>query len=106
MSCWRSFCRGGVGARTRQVTESGGVGVVLRFGLFYGPGSPDTKRFLARARRGRLMLPGPAEHYSSMIFVADAAAAVVAALDVPGGLTTSSRTSHSGASGMQLRLGA
>lgn len=69
----------------RSVTESSGVGVVLRFGLFYGPGSPDTKRFLAMARRGRLMLPGPAEHYSSMIFVADAAAAVVAALDVPAG---------------------
>ena len=72
-------------ASARHVTEAGGTGVVLRFGLFYGRGTPDTQRFLETARRGRLLLPGPADRYSSMIFVDDAAAAVVAALDLPAG---------------------
>lgn len=69
----------------RLVTDGGGTGVVLRFGLFYGRGTPDAKRFLDMARKGRLLLPGPADRYSSMIFVDDAAAAVVAALDLPAG---------------------
>lgn len=72
-------------ASARFVTDQGGDGVALRFGLFYGAGTPDAPRFLSMARKGRLMLPGPAEHYSSMIFVEDAAAAVVAALEVPAG---------------------
>ena len=70
-------------ASAALVTSAGGVGVVLRFGLFYGP--TDAKRWLDSAKRGLLMLPGPGDHYSSMIYVPDGAAAVVASLDLPAG---------------------
>lgn len=68
------------------VTARGGTGVVLRFGLFYGADSRDTLALLAEARKGRLMLPGPADRYSSMVHVDDAARAVAAALDLPAGV--------------------
>lgn len=70
-----------------RMEDTDGVGVVLRFGVFYGPRSPQTRSWLDAARtKGRLMLPGPADHYTSMIRVDDAAAAVVAALSVPAGV--------------------
>ena len=70
-------------ASAALVTEGGGAGVVLRFGLFYGP--DDAKRWLDAAAKGLLMLPGPGDRYSSMIYVPDAASAVVASLDLPPG---------------------
>ncbi|CAN5519745.1 SDR family oxidoreductase [soil metagenome] len=72
-------------ASAGEVTAAGGLGVVLRFGLFYDAGSAQTRQMLSYARRGRLPLPGPADAYSSMVHVEDAAAAVVAALGVPAG---------------------
>jgi nucleoside-diphosphate-sugar epimerase len=72
-------------AAAAAVTAAGGTGVVLRFGLFYDAASGQTRQMLARARRGRLLLPGPADAYASMVHVADAATAVVAALEVPAG---------------------
>lgn len=72
-------------ASAELVTSKGGAGVVLRFGMFYGAGSPDTRSWLESAARGRLMLPGPGHRYTTMVYVDDAAAAVVAALEVPAG---------------------
>jgi nucleoside-diphosphate-sugar epimerase len=59
-------------AQARRLTEAGGTGVVLRFGLFYGPRS---ERPPVLARSG----------YMSSIHTDDAAAAVVAALRAPAG---------------------
>lgn len=72
-------------ASADRVTDRGGVGVVLRFGLFYGAESPDTSVWLRDAAKGRFMLPGPPERYTTMTYVDDAAAAVVAALILPAG---------------------
>jgi nucleoside-diphosphate-sugar epimerase len=68
------------------VTQKGGVGVTLRFGLFYTAESDQTRQMIAAARRGRLLLPGPPERYAALIYVPDAAAAVVAALTIPPGV--------------------
>lgn len=73
-------------AAAERVTAAGGTGVVLRFGLFYGAGSQQTHDLLAAARRGWLMLPGRADAYTTMVAIADAAEAVVAALDLPAGV--------------------
>ena len=59
-------------AQVRRLTEAGGTGVVLRFGLFYGPRS-EGPPVLARCG------------YMSSIHTDDAAAAVVAALRAPAG---------------------
>jgi nucleoside-diphosphate-sugar epimerase len=63
----------------------GGAGVVLRFGLFYGP---DTRldEALRLARRRVSPVPGRRDAYVSSIHTDDAAAAVVAALDAPAGV--------------------
>lgn len=72
-------------ASAQLVTSNGLAGVALRFGLFYGAVSADTRSWLAAAKKGWLMLPGPGDRYSSMIYVDDAATAVVAALNLPAG---------------------
>ncbi len=66
-------------------TARGGIGVVLRFGLFYGPGAAHSEQMLALARRHIGSSVGPAGSYVSSIHMADAAAAIVAAMDVPAG---------------------
>jgi nucleoside-diphosphate-sugar epimerase len=60
--------------------------VVLRFGLFYGPGSGHTDLLLRLARRRIALVAGAPSAYLSSIHLADAASAVVAALDAPAGL--------------------
>lgn len=72
-------------AQTRRFSDSGGPGVVVRFGLFYAPDSGQTQIMIRFARRGILALPGSGETYQSWIHADDAATAVVAALDVPAG---------------------
>jgi nucleoside-diphosphate-sugar epimerase len=69
-----------------RFTRSGRAGVVLRFGLFYGPGDPFTQQLLDGVRRGWFPLFGRAEGYTSWITHDDAARAVVAALEVPPGI--------------------
>jgi nucleoside-diphosphate-sugar epimerase len=59
----------------------GRAGVVLRFGLFYGPGSAHSETFVTAARHGVGPATGRSTGYVSSIHLADAAAAVVAALD-------------------------
>jgi nucleoside-diphosphate-sugar epimerase len=64
----------------------GGRGVVLRFGLFYGPENRSTDDSLRMARLRVGPVPGSPEGYLSSIHVDDAATAVVAALDAPAGV--------------------
>jgi nucleoside-diphosphate-sugar epimerase len=72
-------------ASARRVGERGGAGVILRFGVFYGPGAAHSEQMLALARRRVVLTLGPPGGYQSSIHVADAGAAVVAALGVGGG---------------------
>jgi nucleoside-diphosphate-sugar epimerase len=72
-------------AEARRFDAAGGDGVALRFGLFYSADSIHTRDLLTMARRGLLPAPGRADAYTSWVHVDDAATAVVAALDVPGG---------------------
>lgn len=73
-------------ASARSVTEAGGVGVALRFAMFFAADSAHDAAIRAAARRGVFGLPGEPEAYASWVDVDDAAAAVVAALDAPPGL--------------------
>src|SRR5215207_4462017 len=72
-------------ASANRFSDAGGVGVVLRFGWFYGPGATHSEEFLALARRGICIMIGPPNSYVSSVHVADGGAAVAAALEVPAG---------------------
>ena len=72
-------------ASAARFTESGGVGIVLRFGLFFAPDASHTRAMVAAARKGASMVAGNPGAYQSAIHADDAAAAVVAALDAPAG---------------------
>lgn len=72
-------------AQTRRITASGGIGIALRFGLFYSADSPQTRAIVDLARRGLLPLPGRHDGYQSWVHVDDAATAVCAALRAPAG---------------------
>jgi nucleoside-diphosphate-sugar epimerase len=61
------------------------IGVVLRFGLFYGPGSSHSDEMLTLARRRFGVQLGPARAYTPTIHLVDAASAVSAALSVSAG---------------------
>jgi nucleoside-diphosphate-sugar epimerase len=72
-------------ASANRFSTAGGAGVVLRFGWLYGPGARHSEEFFALARRHIVVMIGPPNSYVSSIHVADAGAAVVAALAVPAG---------------------
>jgi nucleoside-diphosphate-sugar epimerase len=72
-------------ASANRFSRAGGVGVVLRFGWFYGPGATHSEQFFALARRHICIMMGPPDSYVSSIHVSDGGAAVVAALMVPAG---------------------
>ncbi|MEV0612928.1 NAD(P)-dependent oxidoreductase [Nonomuraea sp. NPDC050404] len=73
-------------AGAHRFTESGGgAGVVLRFGWFYGPGAEHSEQLFALAGRHIGTVLGRPGGYVSSIHLADAASAVVAALEVPAG---------------------
>ena len=72
-------------ASAARFTEAGRAGVVLRFGLFYGPGARHSEEFLAMARRHIVPLIGHPDSYLSSIQMADGGAAVAAALQIPAG---------------------
>ena len=72
-------------AQAARFTASGGTGVALRFGMFYGRGSSHTELFLRAARWGIGYSAGDPDGYLSSIQLDDAAAAVVAALGAPAG---------------------
>lgn len=70
-----------------RFARSGGRGIALRMGYFYGLDAESTRTALALARRGFALLPGEDEGYVSQIWIDDAAEAVAAALDgVPSGV--------------------
>ena len=79
--------RGNLGAEASatRFSEAGGSGIVLRLGLFYGPGARHSEQFLAMARHHLVPLMGHPESYLSSIHTADAGTAVTAALHVPAG---------------------
>ena len=54
--------------------------LVLRGALFYGPGTGFDDDWFARARAGKLRLPGTGEDYVTLVHIADMADATVAAL--------------------------
>lgn len=64
-----------------EFTVAGGEGVVLRFGLFYGPGNRAIDEALRLARFRSFPIAGRGSSYMSSIHVDDAANAAVAALD-------------------------
>lgn len=70
----------------QSVTERGGVGIVLRFGGFYGPDSPQLAEMANMVRRGWWPLPGGPDAWWSSVSHDDAASAVVAALEAPAGV--------------------
>jgi nucleoside-diphosphate-sugar epimerase len=72
-------------ASANRFTSAGGIGVVLRFGWFYGPGATHSEEFFSLARRHIVMMMGAPNGYVSSIHVTDAGAAVAAALVVPAG---------------------
>jgi nucleoside-diphosphate-sugar epimerase len=59
--------------------------VVLRFGLFLGPGSESTQAALDAAHGGDSIAAGPPRAYRPTIWLDDAASAIAAALRVPAG---------------------
>jgi nucleoside-diphosphate-sugar epimerase len=59
--------------------------VVLRFGVFIGPGSESALATLEAARGGASIAPGPPEAYRPTVWLDDAADAIAAALAVPAG---------------------
>jgi nucleoside-diphosphate-sugar epimerase len=73
-------------ASANRFSATGSIGVVLRFGWFYGPGATHSEEFFALARRHIVIMMGPPNSYVSSIHVSDAGEAVVAALTVPAGI--------------------
>ena len=65
--------------------SSGGGGIVLRFGSFYGADARSTDEYLKAAQRRLAPVLGPPDGYVSSIHTRDAAAATVAALSAPAG---------------------
>jgi nucleoside-diphosphate-sugar epimerase len=55
--------------------------LILRGGLFYGPGTGFDDDWFARASAGKLRLPGDGSDYVSLVQIADMADATVAALE-------------------------
>jgi nucleoside-diphosphate-sugar epimerase len=71
----------------QRFTESGRRGIVLRMGAFYGPSSQHMRDILRAARFGMAMFVGAGDAYQPLIWIDDAAEAVVAALsNAPGGI--------------------
>jgi len=55
--------------------------LILRGGLFYGPGTGFDDAWFALARAGKLRLPGDGSGYVSLVHIADMAAATVKAVE-------------------------
>lgn len=55
--------------------------LILRGALFYGPGTGFDDDWFARARGGKLRLPGDGQQYVSLVHIADMADATMAAIE-------------------------
>jgi nucleoside-diphosphate-sugar epimerase len=73
-------------ASAARVADSGAVGVALRFGMFWGPEGDTATAMRALARRGLFPLAGRRRDFLAIVLPDDAAAAVVAALELPSGV--------------------
>lgn len=73
-------------AAASRFTEQGRTGVALRFAYFYGPDSPMTLQTIHFVKRGWAPVFGAPDGYFPSVSHDDAAAAVVAALDMPAGI--------------------
>jgi nucleoside-diphosphate-sugar epimerase len=62
------------------ITDSDLDWLILRGGLFYGPGTGFDEDWFTRARAGKLRLPGDGADYVSLVHIADMASASAAAL--------------------------
>lgn len=62
------------------IASSGLDWLILRGGLFYGPGTGFDEDWFSRARAGKLKLPEEGNDYVSLVHIADMAAATVAAI--------------------------
>jgi nucleoside-diphosphate-sugar epimerase len=63
------------------VRASGLEWLVLRGGLFHGPGTGFDEDWFARGRAGKLRLPGDGADWVSLVHIADMAAATVLAIE-------------------------
>jgi nucleoside-diphosphate-sugar epimerase len=68
-------------AMEESVRQSDRDWLILRGGLFYGPGTGFDDDWFARAKAGKLRLPGDGESFVSLVHIADMAAATVAAIE-------------------------
>jgi nucleoside-diphosphate-sugar epimerase len=73
-------------AEVARFAASGGRGVSLRMGFFYGPESPQSRSQISYARMGISVVGGPSSAYHPYLAISDAATAVVAALTAPSGV--------------------
>jgi nucleoside-diphosphate-sugar epimerase len=71
--------------QARRFTDEGGVGIVLRFGGFYGPDAGQSRDFVRLARNHMAPMAGSRDGYMPMIHLDDTGSAVVAALKAPAG---------------------
>ena len=72
-------------ASAERFTQSGGIGIVLRFGGFYGPDALQTLELIRAVNKGWAPLPGSPGAYISSVSHDDAATAVAAAVSLPSG---------------------
>ena len=73
-------------ASADRFTAQGRTGIVVRFGLFYGPGARHSEQFLAMARLGVVPVLGRPDGYLSSIHVADGGRAVRSVLRAAAGI--------------------
>ena len=69
-----------------RFTKHGGRGIILRFAYFYGADSIATRDMIRLVRKGVSPLVGPPDAFISSISHDDAAAAVITAIHLPGGM--------------------
>jgi nucleoside-diphosphate-sugar epimerase len=70
-------------AHLARLTAAGGVGVALRFAQFYGPDDAYSRQVIAQARRGRALVLGDPDAFSSAIHTDDVGTAVALAATTP-----------------------
>lgn len=68
-------------AMEATIRASGLDWIILRGGLFYGPGTGFDERWFAGAAAGKLKMPGDGTDYVSLVHIADMAAATVATVE-------------------------
>jgi nucleoside-diphosphate-sugar epimerase len=71
-------------AQAARFAESGAVGVVLRFGWFYGAGSSHTASQITLARRGLSPFPGAQDGYQALLHLDDASVSLGPSEQPPG----------------------